>query len=163
MAELKNASSSHITIACKIALGWIDLQICEPREVMQNTQTGPRPVTEWARVGKVVRIRGTAYPRGEAPEGFPSRPEMIMGYALTRDVPRAFWEVWIEQNKRTAFVESGMIFAFEHNSDIASRGKDYEGKMSGLEPVARDKNGLNDARIPKPINASVGALEPGVR
>ena len=150
-----------VTVACKLLTG-IQLQLQRKQPRIVAGRDGDEMVDYNVKTGKIFHIWGPELPRGGLPEGF-TPPMIVGGYALTPNLPASFWNDWVEQNKRTAFVESGMIFAYEHNSDIASRGKDYEGKMSGLEPVARDKNGINDARIPKPINAGVGAIEPGVR
>jgi hypothetical protein len=165
MAE--KSTSTHVTVACKIGVPWIDFEVCEPHEIDENTQTGPRKITQWMRTGEKVRIRGTAYPRGEAPEGFPERPQFVMGYALTHGVDRAVWEKIVEQQKRAPYFVSGMIYAFERIEDIRSATKDHEKEMSGLEPVARAKidgaDTIIDARMPRSMNQNISNVVPGSR
>ena len=154
------ASRPSITIACKIALPWIDLRICKEAEVEEQTQTGPRTIRIFKPTGEFIRIRGTAYPRGEPPEGFPDKPRMVLGYALT-EVPRPLWEKYINQSKvPPPFITSGMIVAFESVDDIKDYAKDHVGALSGLEPIQRKGKDLKDARIPKPSRPDVGELLP---
>ena len=150
------AASGHVTVACKLGIAWLDLQISEEREVMENTQTGPRPVKQYAPVGPIVRIRGTAYPRGEVPEGFPERPRIVAGYALTPNVPREFWDRWVKQHAKAPYVVSGMVCAFESLDDVKAKGREMEGIMSGLEPLVRGKEDgqdiIVDPRVPRGIS-----------
>lgn len=157
------STSTHVTVACKIGVPWIDFEVCEPREIDENTQTGPRKITQWFRSGKVVRIRGTAYPRGEPPEGFPEKPKMILGFALTENVRRDIWEKIEEQHKKAPYFVSGMIYSFERIEDIKSMAKDFERQLSGLEPIQRDKNDIIDTRMPRSISGGVSSVAPGTR
>lgn len=167
MSMVDQKSSTHVTVACKIGVPWIDFEVCEPHKIQENTQTGPREVTQWMRTGEKVRIRGTAYPRGEAPEGFPEKPQFVLGYALTHGVKRETWEKIVDQQKRAPYFLSGMIYAFERIEDIRSAVKDHEKETSGLEPVARAKidghDTITDARMPRSMNANVTSVEPGKR
>lgn len=156
-------SATHVTVACKIGLPWIDFEVCEEREISENTQTGPRPIKQWFRTGKVVRIRGTAYPRGEAPEGFPSKPEMIVGYALTRNVSSDIWDAIKKQHEKAPYFTSGMIFDFNRDEDIKAKAREHSKELSGLEPIQRDKNDITDARMPRSINGAVSNVAPGTR
>ena len=160
-ATVDSKTTKTVTVACKIGLPWIDFEVCEPRTVMENTQTGAREVKQYFRTGKIVRVRGTAYPRGEAPEGYPEKPQLVVGYALTRNVPREVWETIAEQHSKAPYFTSGMIRAFASEADVRSYAKDYEAELSGLEPVQRSKDELTDARIPRSVNGAVSAVAPG--
>lgn len=153
------SSGAKVIVACKIGIGYFDLQHNEPRTISENTQTGPREVTVYYPVGKMVRIRGTAYPRGTPPVGFPSAPEMIGGYALTRNVDKDFWDRWEHQHARDPYVVNNMIFAAEDFDTVRGKAMEFSGLMSGLEPIAPG----NDARIPKPLNPNVTQIEDGKR
>lgn len=159
MADQKT-TSTHVTVACKIGLPWIDFEVCEPRDIMENTQTGARQVTQWFRTGKAVRVRGTAYPRGEAPEGFPEKPQMVLGYALTPNVLRETWEQIAEQHKRAPYFTSGMVRAFASTADIKAYASDLETESSGLEPIQRTKDAIIDARLPRSVNGAVSMVAP---
>ncbi len=148
-------AGSKVTVACKIGVPWFALQLCEKREVMENTQTGPRKVTEYARTGNIVHIRGTSYPRGTPPVGFPEKPQIINGYALTKNVDKDFWDKWYEQNKKAPYVVSGMIMAHETIDAVRGSTSDHNGHMSGLEPMRPD----NDPRVPRPTNSAITGIE----
>lgn len=156
-------AGAKVTIACKVGLAWIDLQLSKGEEVYENTQSGPRKITQFSKTGPVVRIRGTAYPRGEAPEGYPEKPEMVAGYALTRNVDKAWWDQWIKQHAKAPYVVSGMIMAYEKAEDLKAAATEHKGDLSGLEPVARNKDGITDQRLPRSTNKSVSDLEPSIR
>jgi len=147
-------AGAKVTVACKIGVAWFDLQLCEQRIVMENTQTGPREVKQFARTGNIVRIRGTSYPRGTPPIGFPERPAMINGYALTPGVDKDFWTKWLEQNARAPYVLSGMIMAFENVDAMKGKTRDVT-DLSGLEPVKPD----NDPRMPLPSLKGLEGLQ----
>src|ERR1700675_3155789 len=97
---IDNGSSKFVTVACKIGVPWIDYEVCELTEIDENTQTGSRKVKIWIRTGVIARIRGTAYPRGEPPEGFPEKPRFVLGYALTPNILRSVWEQIVEQRQK---------------------------------------------------------------
>lgn len=162
MAEQKSTSPT-LTVACKIGVPWIDFHVCEKTTIQENTQTGVRDVVMWVRTKDMVRIRGTAYPRGEPPDGFPERPQYVLGYALTRNVRRDHWELLIDQRKKDPLFVNGMVFGFERDEDIRSRAKDYDKQLSGLEPIQRTKDTLTDPRIPKSLHSGISALEPAPR
>lgn len=163
MADIEKVGPTHVIVACKIAVPWIDLQCCEERIVSENTQTGPREIKQYAKTGPIVRIRGAAYPRGEAPEGFPDKPEMIAGYALTRGVDKDFWDKWVKQHAKAPYVISGMIMAWSKEDNLKDAVKERKGELSGLEPIARNKTDITDARLPRSINPQVTAPQPGTR
>jgi hypothetical protein len=157
------STSRTVVVACKIPNGLI-LQLQHPVKRMEDTRDGPEPRTYNAFGGKRIYIWGPAYPVGTIPKGFPKPPMIEGGYALTRGVPMAFWEQWLEQNKLAPFVqapdgaEHGMIFAYEDLDSVVSAAREQEGLLSGMEPLSQDedKNGrLTDPRLPRPMNAGI--------
>jgi len=148
-----------VIVACKVGVAYIDLRLFQPQQVWEQTQTGPRQVTEYRATGKLVRIRGTQYPRGTVPDGFPDRPEIVNGAALTRNVDKAFWKAYLEQNQHNPLVTNGLIFAHDDIASIRSQARELEGQLSGLEPI--DTKG--DARVPKPVNAALTPIQPADR
>lgn len=151
-----SSAGGKVIVGCKIGVAYLDLQMQKKETVWENTQTGPREVSQFARVGMVVRIRGTAYPRGEVPEGFPDKPKMKDGAALTEGVDAEFMAHWLEQNKLNPIVVNHMVFVAGNEIDIAAIAAEHKGQMSGLEPI--DPKG--DPRSPRSTNASVSNIEP---
>lgn len=149
------SSGAKVIVACKVGLAFIDLQLSKFEEVYENTQTGPRLVKQAKRFGVVVRIRGTAYPRGTPPAGFPERPKMAAGAALTYGIDKEFWDEWVRQNHLSPMVINNMVFADESEDRVVGRARELIGEVSGFDPV----NPLKDARLPKSTNPGVSNIE----
>ena len=164
----QRSASGTVTVACKIGVPWIDFQACEEVKVMENTQTGAREITQYAKTGRVIRIRGTSYPRGQIPEGFPERPEIVDGYALTRNINKETWDLIAEQQRKAPYFMSRMIYAFVQPEDGKAIASEHRKDRSGLEPVqrGRDANGneaILDDRLPRSMNSGVTSVQPGTR
>ena len=74
-----SVAGAKVVVACKIGVPYIDLQICEMVSVREQSLTGEREIIQARRTGSVVRIRGTAYPRGAMPSEFPAPPVIVGG------------------------------------------------------------------------------------
>lgn len=163
VATAGRASRAHVIVACKLPFAWFEMQLCEARIITEHTQTGPREVTMYNRVGAVIRVRGTAYPAGTPPAGFIDRPTMLHGFSITEGIPGDFWAAWVEQHKRDPMVESGLIFAGENMSYVKGRAAEYERLQSGFEPIdVRSADGgksIRDPRVGRPTTADVSLLE----
>lgn len=150
--EIKPSSAgAKVTVACKLGVGWFQLQLCEEQLVDEQTQTGIRTVKVWRRTGRIIRVRGTAYPRGTPPEGFPEKPKMVGGAALTHGIDKDFWDAWITQNRLNPVVVNGMIYAHETESNVEGWARENAGRLSGLEPM----NPKDDKRMPKSTRADI--------
>lgn len=149
------SAGAKVVVACKLGLPYLDLQLSTLEDVYENTQTGPRLVKQAKRIGGVVRIRGTAYPRGTPPEGFPERPKMVDGAALNYGIDKEWWDEWVQQNRLNPIVKNRMIFAHESEDRVVSEARELKGQLSGFDPV----NPLSDQRMPKSTNAAVSNVE----
>jgi hypothetical protein len=69
------------------------------------------------------------------------------GYAITHDIPKAFWGEWLEQNKEADFVKNGMLFAHAETASTMAEAREKEKERSGLER-------LDPANLPKGLQAS---------
>ena len=163
----ERTGSATVCVACKIATGLqLQLQAKQPRIV--EGRNGPEKIDFWIKGGKVYYVHGPAYPVAP-PAGYPERPIMAGGYAITRGIPTKFWNDWLEQNKLADYVvapdgaEHGMIFAYPTMEDCIAAAKEQEKLLSGLEPLSTDvdKDGrLTDPRVPRPLNPMIGKLGP---
>lgn len=147
----KSSAGAKVTVACKIGVGWFQLQLCRKEIVDEQTQTGVRQVTRYTRTGSIVRVRGTAYPRGTPPEGFPERPQIIHGAALTPGIDKDFWDEWLDQNRLNPVVVNGLIFAHEASDSLAAMAAEHKDVTSGLDPI----NPKGDSRMPKSSRSDV--------
>lgn len=150
-----SSAGGKVIVGCKVGLAYLDLQLQRKITVSENTQTGPRDVSKYERIGEVVRIRGTAYPRGTLPEGFPEKPRMKDGAAMTDGVDAHFMQEWLDQNHLNPLVLNRMVFIAENEIDFAAMAKEVADLNSGFEPI--DPKG--DMRIPRPTNANLSKLE----
>jgi hypothetical protein len=158
---------ARVTVACKIHVATFRLDLCVAMQVEQQGQNGPKTVTEFHRTGRFHVIAGMAYPAGNPPEGFPPRPQIVNGYALTHDIPGDFWREWVKQHSRAPYVLSGMIKAYETIGDVKAATDDHKAEISGLEPVMRKKvdgkDTIVDPRGGKSQNVQIQGVQAGER
>jgi hypothetical protein len=154
------SAGAKVIVACKLGVAYYDIQLCRIDEKFEQNMQGGRTVKEATRIGSVVRLRGTAYPRGTPPAGFPDRPEIVNGAALTRGIDKEWFDVWMEQHKLDPLVMNKMIFAAETDDAIRGESAELSKFLSGLEPV----NPKGDPRIPKSSRPSeITDIEAGQR
>ena len=156
----KAKSGATVTVACKLGVAWYDIQLCKIEDKFEQNMQGGRQIKEAIRIGNVVRLRGTAYPRGTPPEGFPPAPLIIGGAAMNPGVPKDFWDAWKEQHALDPLVVNGFIFAHESQDHVAGFARETASKLSGLEPV-NPKDPKGDPRMPKPTRAEISPVEAG--
>lgn len=149
-----SSGGGKVFVGCKVGVAHIDLQLSKLIDKEEQTQSGLRPVKVPERYGPVVRIRGTAYPRGQVPEGFPDRPDVVAGCTLNPGVDRDFMIEWLRLNNLSPLVMNNMIFIEETRESAAGKARELAGVTSGFEPM----NPKKDARTPKPTNPGVGDL-----
>lgn len=166
-AESSNART--VVVACKIPNG-LTLQLQRPFEKFEDTRDGPQKRTYNVFYGRRYVVRGPAYPVGTLPKGFAQAkpfPMLEGGYALTRGIPRDFWQQWLEQNKEADYVvppegaSHGMIFAYDDLGDAAAAAREQETLLSGMEPISTDEDAqgrLTDRRVPKPLTGSLSGV-----
>jgi hypothetical protein len=153
--EKPSKAGGKVVVGCKVGVAYIDLQLCQETKVWENTQTGPREVKKFERTGNVVRIRGTAYPRGTPPEGFPDKPMIVDGAALTFGVDEHFWNEWKKQNHLNPLVVNSMVFAHVNIDYVKGVAQEHSAEKSGLDPV----NPKGDKRMPRSTRSDVSNIE----
>ena len=158
----KDFKPKFVTVASKIPQS-IEVQLCAPKTARVTGQFGSVEETVHVKHGQTYIIRGTSYPSGQAPKGFPRRAEMIEdqggGYALTHKIPADFWDEWLRQNADTEMVKNHLLIAHADVDDLASDAADFAKVDSGLGPLNPD----GDRRNPKPANSGVAPLQPDDR
>lgn len=150
-------SGATVTVALKLGVAYFDIQLCKIEDKFEQNMQGGRTVKEATRVGPKVRLRGTAYPRGTVPDGFPDRPKIVAGAALNPGVDKDFWDAWVEQNRLNPIVVNGMIFAHDSDDHVVGRAKETAEVQSGLEPI--DPKNRKDARVPRSTRADITNVE----
>jgi hypothetical protein len=137
----------------------LEIQLCKPKSARVTGQFGSVEETVNVKYGDKYFIRGTAYPRGQPPKGFPRAPRMIEdeggGYALTPNIPADFFAAWLEQNAETDMVVNGLIKAQPDLDSLAADAAEHAKVDSGLGPMNPD----GDRRDPKPLGSSISQIK----
>lgn len=150
-----SSAGAKVIVACKLGVAYFSIQLCKMETKFEQNMQGGREVKESTRIGEVVRLRGTAYPRGTPPEGFPERPEIVAGAALNYGIDRDWFNEWLKQNHLNPLVMNKMIFAHEKLDGVRGIAKETAGVQSGLEPISPKK----DPRITRSTRSEVSDIE----
>lgn len=113
---------------------------------------GFRDTKEYRRDGKIVRLRGLAYPTGQTPAGFITAPKIVNGASVNK-VDRAFWDAWVEQNRLNPLVMNRIVFAMDDIASLEDFAADYVSEKSGLEAIIPDPD--KDSRVPRPASSKL--------
>ncbi|SDR17568.1 hypothetical protein [Paraburkholderia tuberum] len=87
----------------------------------------PRPDT------KAFIFQGNSFPQNKG-----AHQRIVAGYALTHDIPKAFWDEWLAQNEKSDYITNGMIFAHTQDGSTVAHAKEMEGEKSNLERLDPD-------------------------
>ena len=90
----------------------------------------------------VYVLSGNSYAQNKGPH-----QQLIGGYAITHDIPKAFWDEWLEQNKYADFIVNGLIFAHGDSASVKAEVAEKEKVKSGLER-------LDPTNLPKGVETS---------
>lgn len=141
-ADKETTGGRTVVVCCKSPNGII-LDLFDWTE--QRTASPGGFVTEKIarrRTDRRFIINGNRVPFGKNPE------YSIIGengYALTRDIPKDFWEEWLRQNKDNDLVRNKIIFALDTEGSAIAKAKEHAKVRTGLEPL--DPNKLPDRKI----------------
>jgi hypothetical protein len=99
-------------------------------------------IAELRRGSKEFIVQGNSWLQNKGPH-----QELNFGYAITRGIPKAFWDEWAEQNKDAAYVVNGMLFAHDEVASTMAEAREKEKEKSGLER-------LDPKNLPKGIETA---------
>jgi hypothetical protein len=154
------SAGAKVVVACKLGVTAYNLQLSELVDKFEQTMTGGRTIKEAIRVGPVVQLRGTSYPRGTPPAGFPEKPEIVGGAALNFGIDKEFFDAWMYQHRLSPIVKNEMIFGHESADVVRAMARERSALSSNLEPINPAKD-AKDPRIPKPSREEVSKIETG--
>lgn len=151
------SGTATVSVALKIPNG-IVLRLQHKEKVTYPVMGGGFHEEVQSRVdpeAKTYTLYGNRVPFGEQ-----ARCMIIGGYAITPGIPKAFWELWLEQNKKLDLVVNGLIKAHASLSYIQDFAKDKDNRAvrSGMEAIVPDK----DPRLPKRKNNRTGKMEDAI-
>jgi len=141
-SQQPSSGGAKVNVFCNLPNGLV-LQLEKAEESREPVMGGgSRTVTLYRKVGLPVKVKGTA-----SNIDHPNPARIVVGYAVTEGVDKAFWDEWVKAHADSAYVKNGCIFAHEkldYGVDMATeQGKG--GFRSGLEPLEHD----NDYRAPR--------------
>ncbi len=119
-----------VTVACKLPHGLV-LKLYEPAKQFVPVPGGGIREEEVMKPveGAEITVAGNAFRQDTSP-----RFEGMNNFALTRGVPKDFWDTWVRQNRRAKYVTGGFIFAYEDRK-IEGATKERMRLQTGLERV----------------------------
>lgn len=156
---LPQTRTRQYVVGCKLGVAYYRLQHTPLVEKQQQGQQGMRTVMEAEPTGPIVTLRGTAYPRGTVPEGFPPAPLIVDGAALNYGIDADWFDEWLRQHAKDPLVINGLIFARENEADVRAIAKENAAVKSGLDPV----NPKGDPRISKSTRGEIANVAPADR
>lgn len=145
--ETPKASGGTVKVACKLPHGLI-LRIFRMVDGQETVPGGYRDVKRAEQIPGEVHLNGNAVAVGDTP-----RHRILAGYGITENVPKEFFETWLDQNRDHPAVLNNLVFTVGAGEEEATT-REFESVRSGLEPLLKDK----DPRAPSKIEtAKVGA------
>lgn len=148
--QTARSSDKTVTVACLVPNGLV-LQLQREVEWEEETRNATIKRKRFDKVGKRYVVAGPAYPNGQVPDGFPDKPPIAGGYALTSGIPAEFWEQWLHQNRSASYVERREIFAASAMESVRDEAKELKDTRSGFEPIDRSLDYKKDPRLPGPV------------
>lgn len=86
-----------------------------------------------------VTLKGT----NSLQSGAIQRISMIGGFAVTENVPKAFFEAWMKDHEDHPAVKNGLIFHHKQVASVVDMGKERENDVfSGLDPIDPKNTGF---------------------
>jgi len=138
----KKASGETVTVGCKLPNGLVlrVFNVVERQEPVMGG--GTRTVKVCEPREETYTVHGWSHAQNAAPHC-----TIIGGYALTEGIPKAYWDLWLSQNQKSAMVVNGLIFAQNTVASARDQAKDGKEVRSGLER-------LDPKKLPKAIKTA---------
>jgi hypothetical protein len=138
-----------VTVGCRLPAG-LHLSVFVMQSSVEPVMGGgTRDISRASLAGRVT-VRGSARRPGDTSFG-----EIVSGFGITRDVDADIWDLWLDQNKDSAVVQNGLIFAYAKSNDAVAAAKSNAMARTGLEGI--DPGNLPDEFKRKITTATVEA------
>ncbi|TAL81010.1 MAG: hypothetical protein EPN75_05565 [Beijerinckiaceae bacterium] len=147
--EVVPHDGSYVSVCLKFPMP-LRLRVFEMVETEGHGPSGTRTVKQARQIGgpdNVVVIKG--YNR----DGIHLQGGIVNAdYAVTKNVPAAFWKLWLEQNADSDLVLNRLIWAHKQEASVVSFIREHESNLSGLEPLQPTPAGSPYGPPPKPVD-----------
>lgn len=150
----KRGSGDVVTVGCKLPAGLI-LRVFDMVDTPEPVMGGGTRMSPMAReLPQRIELKGYAVPFGQ-----PVNRPIFGRFALTNNVPRDFFELWLHQNKDTEIVKNGLVFMEDSEDAARDHAKEFKTLRSGFEALnteSKDAKGrYTDPRMPARIKKAL--------
>lgn len=121
-----------LTVACKLPTGLI-ATLCEPATLME-TPAGKTAIAGAVKAEMMFRGPGAQRRMESGGQTLGEHPLVVGGFGLTPEVPKAFWDAWVIENKDYAPLKNGFIFALGGDG-ARKEAMNRRTQLSGFEPI----------------------------
>ena len=120
--------AGKVSIACKLPHG-LKLRVFNIIERDVPVMGGGTRIERMAEQrAEIAIVHGFSHAQNSAPHC-----TIIGNYAITDNIDKDLWDLWLSQNKDSAMVKNGLIFANEKAVSVSDQAKDGAKIKSGLE------------------------------
>lgn len=140
-----STGSKTVTVASKLPFDMI-MRVYDKKTVHEPIMGGGvREYQKFVRRqgAKSYLITGNSFPQNQGP----GQVQIADGYAITNDIPKDFWDEWLEQHKEADFIVNGMIFAHSERASTFSQAREMADVKTNLER-------LDPKNLPKGLQTS---------
>jgi hypothetical protein len=67
------------------------------------------------------------------------RPAVRGGFAITEDVPKEFFDLWLAEHKEHPAVKNNLIFAHAQTASVRDMAEEFKEETHGFEPIDPNK------------------------
>jgi hypothetical protein len=135
-APPKNQAGGEVVVCTNLPMGLM-LQVFAETEQWAAGPFGGKMEKIWRPKPQSFRVKGNAVDISRVAAGTAELPEIVNNYALTRGVPRDFWEAWLAQNHDMPYIVNNCIFAERDDASARAHARDLGKQSSGLERIDR--------------------------
>lgn len=148
-----------VTVACKLPNGLVLRTFRFETFQRPVIGGGAREVKEAVATGEQFIINGNQAPYAQPLLDAAGEPvHMEQAFALTHDVPKPFWDLWLEQNKDSAIVKKGLIFASQKPLELRAQAKANRDQRHGLEAIDTHPNSGDPRNPPRASKLRAGQV-----
>lgn len=142
--------SEVVTVGCKLGNGLILRTFAPQKMSVPVIGGGMKDVTEFKPDGRMYTINGNRAPHATPLVDAQGNAIMLeQSFALTPDIPKDFWDLWLEQNKNSEVVKRGLIFASGKHLEVRAMAKTHRDEKHGLEPIDVSEDSTDPRLGPK--------------
>jgi hypothetical protein len=140
-AQAPVTGTATVVVGCKLPNGLI-MELFEKRTINEVTMGGSKSVDQYFATGERFTLNGPAHKPGES-----AGCMVRSGFAITRGIPKDFWDRWYSANKTLPAVVNGLIVAYDSLSKTADAANERKAQKTGQERIDPKNIPILDPRL----------------